>query len=284
MARTGMLLLLLAHFVTSALLINVTQIKVYPERGTVYGVFQASLSSGYSFNAYVGREVCDRLGVVMADKAQVELALRRGFETCKFGWIDEQVAVIPRIHSKDSCGQGKVGIITWRTSLDRLFDVFCFNSTDCEAQVDMWHETHSSTVTPAALTSRGHPKWAKTTRPASRDNLRSASSSVPVSENDTPESQAFSNTSSTSAGLVVLIVSLMTLFGLLLLSVFCYYKKYIVGQWNKSHQKENMETKSCGKTGKEEPQAEFKKQYKSTSNTNDVSVTIKAENKNEAAP
>ncbi|KAF5891983.1 lymphatic vessel endothelial hyaluronic acid receptor 1-like, partial [Clarias magur] len=216
MARTAMLLLLSAHSVTSALLINVAQIKVYPVY-PVFGVFQASLSSSYAFNASVAREVCDRLGVVMADKEQVEKAHRRRLETCRFGWIDEQVAVIPRIHSKDSCGQGKVGIITWRASLDSLFDVFCFNSTDYEVQVAMWHEAPSSTVTPAPLTSSGNPKWAKTTRSPSRDDQRPASSSV-------PESQAFSDTRSTSAGLIFLIVSLMALFALLLLSVFCYYK------------------------------------------------------------
>ncbi|KAI5608521.1 lymphatic vessel endothelial hyaluronic acid receptor 1 precursor, partial [Silurus asotus] len=78
---------------------------------SVSGVFQAGLSSGYAFNASVARNVCEQLGVVMADKAQMEKALKHGFETCKFGWIDEQVAVIPRVQPKVSCGKGDVGIV-----------------------------------------------------------------------------------------------------------------------------------------------------------------------------
>ncbi|XP_026786117.3 lymphatic vessel endothelial hyaluronic acid receptor 1a [Pangasianodon hypophthalmus] len=284
MAQTGMLLLLLAHFVTSALLIDIRQIRVYPKHGSVSGVFHASLSSGYAFNASVARDVCDQLGVAIADKAQVEKALAHGFETCRFGWIDEQVTVIPRIQPKDSCGQGRVGIITWRSALSSLFDVFCFNLTDYEAHVNTVHENPSTTVTPTAHTSGAHLKLAKTTRSASRDDLQSTSSSPPESVdssagNDTPESQAFSFTSPTIA--VGLIAMLTTVFAFLLLAVaaVCYFKKNSVGRWNKSQQKENIETEICGKTGKES-QAEVKNQHKTTSNTNDVSVTIKPESEN----
>lgn len=59
---------------------------------------------------------------------------RTSLSLCRFGWIDEQVAIIPRIQAKESCGQGRVGIITWRASLTTPFDVFCFNLTG-----STWH-------------------------------------------------------------------------------------------------------------------------------------------------
>ncbi|XP_053489990.1 lymphatic vessel endothelial hyaluronic acid receptor 1a [Ictalurus furcatus] len=269
-AKSRMLLLLLAHLVTSALLINVTQIIVNPKHGTMAGVFQASLSGDYAFNASVARDVCEQLGVGMANKAQLNKALARGFETCRFGWTDEQVAVIPRILPKDACGKGRVGLITWRTAPSYKFDVYCFNLTDYEAHMNTVHEYPSTAVIPTARTSGAHPKLAKPTRSASRDDPQSTSSSPPhySPEKDTPESQAFSNTSLTTA--VGLIALLTTLFAFLLLAVaaVCYFKKNRMGRWKKSQEKETIETEVCGKTRKES-QSEVQ---------NDVSVTIKPEN------
>ncbi|XP_060796819.1 lymphatic vessel endothelial hyaluronic acid receptor 1a [Neoarius graeffei] len=270
MANTGMLLLLLAHFITSALLIDVTKIRVYPKHGSVYGVFHASLSSGYAFKASEARDVCEQLGVAIADKAQVEKARAHGFETCKFGWIDEQVAIIPRIQAKESCGQGRVGIITWRASLTTPFDVFCFNLTDYEARLNTVQENPSTTITPTTRTSGVDLKQAKTARSASWDDLRSTSSSLPESAdklaaNNLSELQVFSNVSNAIAvGLIALVT---TVFAFLVLAVaaVCYFKK------NKSPQKGSIET------GKES-QTELKNQHKMTSCTNDASVTIKPEN------
>ncbi|XP_076879744.1 lymphatic vessel endothelial hyaluronic acid receptor 1a [Brachyhypopomus gauderio] len=137
MGRITMLLLLLTNLIIPALLIDTDQVTVYPKHSSIFGVFHVSSRGAYAFNASVARSVCQRLGVTIADKAQVFGAFQRGFETCRFGWIDEQVAVIPRIEEKKNCGQGKVGVITWRASLGAKFDVFCFNLTDYEVQVLM---------------------------------------------------------------------------------------------------------------------------------------------------
>ncbi|KAF4082840.1 hypothetical protein AMELA_G00132960 [Ameiurus melas] len=274
-AKTRMLLLLLAHWVTSALLIDVTQIIVTPKHGSVAGVFQASLSGDYAFNASVARAVCEQLGVGIANKEQLTKALARGFETCRFGWTDEQVAVIPRIAPKDACGKGQVGIISWRAALTYKFDVFCFNLTDYEAHMYTEHENASTTVIPTAHTSGAHPKLGKPTRSAYRDDPQSTSSSLPhySPEKATPKSQAFINTRSTTA--VGLIALLTTVFAFLLLAVaaVCYFKKNSVGRWKKS-QEESIETEVCGKTRKES-QSEVQ---------NDVSVTIKPENEKISEP
>ncbi|TTD32919.1 Lymphatic vessel endothelial hyaluronic acid receptor 1 [Bagarius yarrelli] len=272
MADSRMLLLLVAQFVSSVLLIDVSQIEVYPKHGSVSGVFHAGLSGVYAFNASVAREVCERLGVAMADKPQVEKALALGLQTCRFGWIDEQVVVIPRIQAKASCGQGGLGIITWRAALSSEFDVFCFNSTDYEAGLNAVQENPSTAAASTAQTSGAHPRLGEE---------MTTSVNSPGSVNDSPESQANRRSPTTAVGLIAL---LTTVFAFLLLAVaaICYLKKNNVSRWNKRRQKENTETHICEKTEKEF-QAEVKNQHNTTSNTNTVSVTIRLEKETEAA-
>lgn len=116
----------------------------------------------YAFNASEARQLCLSLGVTIAGKAQVEEALTRGLDTCRYqrlsrdffsflsrvisseldlfsihlcfllfryGWIDEHLAVIPRIKALSNCGQNRTGLVTWRTYVREKFDVFCFNES-----------------------------------------------------------------------------------------------------------------------------------------------------------
>uniref|UniRef100_A0A8C5N870 Link domain-containing protein n=1 Tax=Gouania willdenowi TaxID=441366 RepID=A0A8C5N870_GOUWI len=100
----------------------------------VAGVFQVTRLNDfnqphYAFNASEARLLCLSLGVHIASKAQVETALTRGFETCRFGWIDEYLAVIPRIRALINCGKNQTGLVPWRASVKKKFDVFCFNES-----------------------------------------------------------------------------------------------------------------------------------------------------------
>lgn len=47
----------------------------------------------------------------------------------RFGWTDENLAVIPRNKALASCGNNKTGLVTWRAAVTQKFDVFCFNET-----------------------------------------------------------------------------------------------------------------------------------------------------------
>ncbi|XP_053478927.1 lymphatic vessel endothelial hyaluronic receptor 1b, partial [Ictalurus furcatus] len=110
--------------------LDLSQIQVYPENGGISEVFIAQLKDQpYSFNAITAIDVCRSLGVSIATRAQVETAQTNGLQTCRYGWVMEKVAVIPRKEKNPVCGQNKVGIIVWATSPNRLFDVFCYNST-----------------------------------------------------------------------------------------------------------------------------------------------------------
>lgn len=44
----------------------------------------------------------------------------------RYGWIEEQIAVIPRIERNEKCGQNSSGVTPWRASISRKFDVYCF--------------------------------------------------------------------------------------------------------------------------------------------------------------
>uniref|UniRef100_A0A3B3VVZ5 Link domain-containing protein n=1 Tax=Poecilia latipinna TaxID=48699 RepID=A0A3B3VVZ5_9TELE len=98
------------------------------------GVTQVSYQNNqnqlqYAFNASEARKICQSLGLSIASKAQVKEALSRGLETCRYGWTDEQIAVIPRIHALANCGQNKTGLVLWRAPVTNRFDVFCFNES-----------------------------------------------------------------------------------------------------------------------------------------------------------
>ncbi|XP_077448619.1 lymphatic vessel endothelial hyaluronic acid receptor 1a [Stigmatopora argus] len=110
------------------------RLQVFPAK-SIAGVNQLSLlneqnKTEYGFNITEARDLCTKLGLNLASKDQVTEALNRGLETCRFGWIDEHYAVIPRIQALLNCGQNKVGLLPWRAPLDKKFDVFCFNQSD----------------------------------------------------------------------------------------------------------------------------------------------------------
>lgn len=122
--------------------LDTTQIRVFPAvNQNIAGVFQVSFvnylnQAKYAFNASEARSLCLSLGVTIASVSQVEKALTRGLETCRFGWTDEHLAVIPRIRAEVNCGQNQTGLVKWRAALTRQFDVFCFNESDPAALLD----------------------------------------------------------------------------------------------------------------------------------------------------
>ncbi|TKS73905.1 Lymphatic vessel endothelial hyaluronic acid receptor 1 [Collichthys lucidus] len=96
------------------------------------GVFMLIEGGRYTFNFTAARDACLFLNVTIATQAQMERAVRRGLETCKFGWIAEQIAVVPRLRAEQTCGSNKTGVVTWSARPDRMFGVFCYNASDLE--------------------------------------------------------------------------------------------------------------------------------------------------------
>lgn len=87
-----------------------------------------SVGDEYAFNMSQAGAACQFLNTTIATKEQVEKALQHGLETCKFGWIHEQIVVIPRIKRIANCGQNKTGVLPWTVPGYRIFNAFCFKS------------------------------------------------------------------------------------------------------------------------------------------------------------
>ncbi|XP_038153681.1 lymphatic vessel endothelial hyaluronic acid receptor 1a isoform X1 [Cyprinodon tularosa] len=201
--------------------------RVFPAAGhSIGGVLQVSfLGNGnqhqYAFNASEARKVCQDLGLSIASKAQVEDALSRGLETCRFGWTDEQIAVIPRIHALVNCGQNKTGVVPWRASVTTLFDVFCFNETDALIQL-------KDAVTDNPLSTSDHTHSANSTLTASSTSSSSThppfSTTNPETINNEVEPARFSSHAQSSPAAKVVLITCICGILLATIAVLAYLK------------------------------------------------------------
>ncbi|XP_065812787.1 lymphatic vessel endothelial hyaluronic receptor 1b isoform X1 [Labrus bergylta] len=149
------------------------------------GVFLLIEGGGvYTFNFTAARDACLFLNVTMATRAQVERAVQHGLETCKFGWIAEKVAVVPRLTAEEKCGRGKTGVVPWAANTDTKFGVFCFNATGTVYLNDMSAsspQSFTSSTTQTAVTPTSTPAspglTLTTTSPPSRE-LKTIKASV----------------------------------------------------------------------------------------------------------
>ncbi|XP_075966142.1 lymphatic vessel endothelial hyaluronic acid receptor 1a [Anarhichas minor] len=202
--------------VTSDLNIDTSRIRVFPAANqSIAGVFQVSNLDDlnqpqYTFNASEARMLCSYLGVNIASKAQVQEALTRGLETCRFGWIDEHFAVIPRINALSNCGQNQSGLVTWRASVTHKFDVFCFNESDAATQL-------KDATTDNPLNRRDYSRQtqfpSKTASPTRTTHSTSSSSSTPKTIDSEAQPARFVDGAQSSAGdmRAILITSTCTL-------------------------------------------------------------------------
>ncbi|KAM6926616.1 lymphatic vessel endothelial hyaluronic receptor 1b [Lycodopsis pacificus] len=143
-------------------------IKV-PQSPRAAGVFLLIEGGEYTFNFTAARAACLILDVAVASRAQMERAVRRGLETCKFGWIAEQIAAVPRLTSDKKCGNGKTGVVTWAARADRRFGVFCFNASEETPNGSTACPQSSTLPTPlTALSQTSTPSGPSTKSPPSR--------------------------------------------------------------------------------------------------------------------
>ncbi|XP_035015548.1 lymphatic vessel endothelial hyaluronic acid receptor 1a [Hippoglossus stenolepis] len=191
--------------------VDTSNIRVFPAMNqSIAGVFQVSSLNllnqpEYAFNASEARSLCLSLGVHIASKAQVNSALDRGLETCRFGWIDEHFAVVPRIKPLSTCGRGQTGLVPWRASVKTQFDVFCFNESDAVTQL-------KDATTTSPLSSSDHSEQTHSTQTtqsaSSSSSPRSSSSSAPQTRDHEGEPARYIGSAIRSAGgKVVLITS-----------------------------------------------------------------------------
>ncbi|XP_072906058.1 lymphatic vessel endothelial hyaluronic acid receptor 1a [Hemitrygon akajei] len=94
------------------------------------GVFHLRRGDDYNLDLTHARRACQLFYTVLATEAQVQQAWSQGFETCKYGWVEEGYPVIPRITPKEPCGKNRTGVVSWKQDRAVLFDAYCFREND----------------------------------------------------------------------------------------------------------------------------------------------------------
>ncbi|XP_049928467.1 lymphatic vessel endothelial hyaluronic receptor 1b [Epinephelus moara] len=182
------------------LLASDSSLMKVPQSHRAAGVFMLIEGGEYTFNFTAARAACLFLNVTMATRAQMERAVQRGLETCKFGWIAKQIAVVPRITSDKNCGQGKTGVVTWFAGPERKFGVFCFNVSEETPNTSTAGPQSSTTLTSPTPTSTpaAPPLTSTTTSPPSVTPAASEQTTLtPALLTETTQSAETSSTSTT---------------------------------------------------------------------------------------
>ncbi|XP_036181270.1 lymphatic vessel endothelial hyaluronic acid receptor 1 [Myotis myotis] len=133
MTKYFSLVLLLASIWTTRLLVQGSvQVKElsFLVQCRIMGVTLLTKKTNVQLNFTEAKEACELMGLTFASKDQVEAAWKSGFETCSYGWVADQVLVIPRIHPNPKCGKNGIGVLVWRNSPSQKFRAYCHNSSD----------------------------------------------------------------------------------------------------------------------------------------------------------
>ncbi|XP_077049565.1 lymphatic vessel endothelial hyaluronic receptor 1b isoform X2 [Siphateles boraxobius] len=190
MTRVWLAFCILFFLFTSTPCLDVSQILV-PTNDGISGVLLVQTKTNkYSFNATTANEACEAIKMRIAKLAEVETANQNGLQTCRYGWIEERIAVIPRIERKEKCGRNSSGVSVWRADISTKFDVYCFKP----AGPDGSFETTSSRPQPTTggrIPSNKH-YFTETTHPST---IKSTTSPAYTS---TPSISFAFNTSSTT--------------------------------------------------------------------------------------
>uniref|UniRef100_A0A8C1ZY12 Lymphatic vessel endothelial hyaluronic receptor 1b n=1 Tax=Cyprinus carpio TaxID=7962 RepID=A0A8C1ZY12_CYPCA len=198
MARVWLQLCLPLFLFTSTFCVDVSLIQV-PTNDGISGVLLVQTKNNvYSLNATTAREACEAIKMRIAKKAEVETANNNGFQTCRFGWVEEQIAVIPRIEKSEKCGKNKLGISVWRADISKMFDVYCFKPAGPDGSFETTSNRPQSTT--GGRTPTNNHYSTKTTHPSS---IKSTSTPAYTSRSlppytSTPSISFAFNTSSTT--------------------------------------------------------------------------------------
>ncbi|XP_055455721.1 CD44 antigen isoform X5 [Psammomys obesus] len=105
------------------------------------GVYHVEKNGRYSISRTEAADLCLAFNSTLPTMAQMEKALSMGFETCRYGFIDEYV-VIPRINPNAICAANNTGVYVLTSSNTSRYDTYCFNASaplkeDCTSVTDL---------------------------------------------------------------------------------------------------------------------------------------------------
>ncbi|XP_012509892.1 PREDICTED: lymphatic vessel endothelial hyaluronic acid receptor 1 [Propithecus coquereli] len=280
MAKGFSLVLLLASIWTTRLLVQgslrVKDLSIsLPCR--IMGITLVNKKVGQQLNFTEAKEACRLLGMTLASRAQVEEALKAGFETCSYGWVEDRFSVIPRILPNPKCGKNGIGVLIWRATVSQRFGAYCHNSSDiwinsCSPEIITTEDPIFNTQTEMHVTdfiasdSTYSASSPSSTIPALATTRALASTSIPrrkklicitevymetstmpmETESSIENKASFKNEVSGFGGVpTALLVLALLFFGAAAGLAYCYIKRYVKAFpfTNKNQQKEMIETK-----------------------------------------
>nr|XP_033784533.1 lymphatic vessel endothelial hyaluronic acid receptor 1 [Geotrypetes seraphini] len=238
----------------------------------IAGISLIKVNETYLFNHTVAEDICNVLGLSMANSLQITKANHFGYETCSYGWVSDRVGIISRIQPNTKCGQNKTGIVRWRADISKSFHTYCFNSSDTwinSCKPDSTTTAGTSPLTNSASTwakASATPKSASSDtftifqilKPAVTKYIHSNNSAIQfTTESPLPTERT---TAETGEGKTDTLISSNVIFGglptalLVLALIFfiaavvlavCYIRKYMetVSFSSKKEPKEDIETK-----------------------------------------
>ncbi|XP_021086060.1 CD44 antigen isoform X8 [Mesocricetus auratus] len=104
------------------------------------GVFHVEKNGRYSISRTEAADLCQAFNSTLPTMDQMVMALSKGFETCRYGFIEGHV-VIPRIQPNAICAANHTGVYIL-TSNTSHYDTYCFNASapleeDCTSVTDL---------------------------------------------------------------------------------------------------------------------------------------------------
>ncbi|XP_010610889.1 CD44 antigen isoform X4 [Fukomys damarensis] len=105
------------------------------------GVFHVEKNGRYSISRTEAADLCKAFNTTLPTMAQMEVALSKGFETCRYGFIEGHV-VIPRITPNAICAANNTGVYILPSNTSH-YDTYCFNASapldeeDCTSVTDL---------------------------------------------------------------------------------------------------------------------------------------------------
>uniref|UniRef100_A0A8D0BB49 CD44 antigen n=1 Tax=Salvator merianae TaxID=96440 RepID=A0A8D0BB49_SALMN len=98
------------------------------------GVFHVEKNHRYSLTRDDAVELCRALNSTIPTMEQMEKAFELGFETCRYGYIEEKI-VVPRQTPYPLCAANNTGIYILSSNVSDRYDTYCFNSSELRDKV-----------------------------------------------------------------------------------------------------------------------------------------------------